>query len=462
MIKRTDLHIAFIVPIAGFEYIGLGLLMSCLRAEGFNDFSFLQDDDPQIERLLEEKQNIILSFSSFTTSIERLIDRSTYLKKKYPHALSVFGGPHATFVPDIVYRNGVDAVCIGEGEEAFIDFMKAFCNQDGQLPLNIHNWWVKDKEGTVHKNSLRPIVKDLDSLPFGEKEIFMNSHFNKRGFRRFIFSRGCPNNCKYCLINAFPRAMNIDFAEYFRIRSPRSAVNEIRETVDKYGGKVIGFIDSVFGLDLKWLEEFVRLYKKEVGLPFYCNAEPRMISPEYVRLLKEGGACLVYMGAETGSEDFRSEQLCKDFDNDLLKESVRLLKDAGIKVGLYNMIGLPGGNLDDDLKTLELNQSLQPYMSFCGMFFFFPGTEMTMECCECTYETANPNIIRKGVFPIMEYSEVRKDFKILYRLFYCFDFCNYLQIPIPVVRVIIRLPFERIYQVISFIWRAIKFRRIHK
>src|SRR5262245_2882679 len=30
----------------------------------------------------------------------------------------IWGGPHATFFPEIIERPGVDAVCVGEGEEA--------------------------------------------------------------------------------------------------------------------------------------------------------------------------------------------------------------------------------------------------------------------------------------------------------------------------------------------------------
>lgn len=368
-INKNDVHIAFVVPIAKFEYIGVGLLASCLRVRGFSNITVSQFDSPDLEALIKRSRLVILAFCAFTTDVDKLLRRSRALKARYDNFISIFGGPHATFSPEMIESEGVDAVCIGEGEEAFPEFVEKYAENSGEIPKDVRNWWIKDNRGLVHKNPLRPLITNLDFLPFEDKSLFLNCIFFKKGFRRFVFSRGCPNNCNFCSINAFPKVYNISFREYYRVRSPESAVREIGETVDKYGGKIVGIIDSIFGLDIEWLDKFAFYYEKNIKLPFYCNAEAKIVTRGYVDCLKRAGCKLVFMGLETGSADVRAQVLNKRFDDTVFNNAVKALKDARIKVGIYNIIGIPKGNLQEDLSTLRMNQMIDPYMTFCGMFF---------------------------------------------------------------------------------------------
>ncbi|NIO36477.1 hypothetical protein GTO27_02115, partial [Candidatus Bathyarchaeota archaeon] len=62
----------------------------------------------------------------------------------------------------------------------------------------------------------------------------------------------------------------------------------------------------------KWLEAFLPLYKREIGLPFSCNARANILKEDVVALLKESGCDLVNMAIETGNEHLRRTILKKD------------------------------------------------------------------------------------------------------------------------------------------------------
>jgi len=63
--------------------------------------------------------------------------------KEYYGLPVLMGGPDATIEPEVIIKNqNVDAVCIGEGEHALLDFVEYY-EATEKIPLNIRNFWVK-------------------------------------------------------------------------------------------------------------------------------------------------------------------------------------------------------------------------------------------------------------------------------------------------------------------------------
>src|SRR5512139_1238728 len=78
---------------------------------------------------------------------------------------TLWGGPHPTFFPEMIELPWVDAVCVGEGEEAALRFADAFDREGGRLPTDVPNFLVK-RDGRVHANPPLPRNRALDNLPF--------------------------------------------------------------------------------------------------------------------------------------------------------------------------------------------------------------------------------------------------------------------------------------------------------
>lgn len=87
--------------------------------------------------------------------------------------MSVFGGPHPTFFPEMIQESGVDGVCVGEGEGPMIDLANTLDN--GGFHPDIPNWWFK-VNGEIVKNPVRPLIRKLGDLPMPHRELIYNKH----------------------------------------------------------------------------------------------------------------------------------------------------------------------------------------------------------------------------------------------------------------------------------------------
>ena len=136
-------------------------LSSVLKAAGHQvQLAICALEDPV--RVALEFQPHILAYSVITGSQRYYLELNRRLRAKV-NAFSAFGGPHPTFFPEMIQEEGVDGVCVGEGEGPLLDLAQAL-QPDGTLAdTHLPNWHLK-VGGEVIRNEVRPYV-DLDSLP---------------------------------------------------------------------------------------------------------------------------------------------------------------------------------------------------------------------------------------------------------------------------------------------------------
>jgi hypothetical protein len=82
----------------------------------------------------------------------------------------------------------------------------------------------------------------------------------------------------------------------------------------------------------------------------------------------------VNLGIETANERLANEVLKRHIKMDKLAAGVRRLKKAGIVVFADNIVGIPGGTLEDDLATLSLNIELDVDYAAATLCTPYPGT----------------------------------------------------------------------------------------
>lgn len=446
-VQDRELKIIFVVPSMNNEYLGIGILVSILKQKGYSVMLCASTEESILSNLNKDGLNLV-AFSSYTPYIKTDLSVAEKLKEKEPSVCVVFGGPHVTFDTSVIKHRGVDALCRGESENAFPAFVDAYSAGEGELPINIKNWIVK-KDGNVYNNELGDVVLDLDQLSFADRSFSTGSYFFKKGFRRFMFSRGCPYSCSYCSVPSLRKIYKADFKGFFRFRSVDNCISEIKSVLASSGGKTLGFVDSIFGLNPDWLLEFSEKYPVAVGKPFYCHSEVKVINRRYVDLLKKSGCYFVLLGFESASEDVRSDVLNKHFSNIDFLKAAALFKEAGIRVGVYNMIGLPGGTLDDDLETLRFNQTHRTFFPECHVYSFYPGTDLYEKYGKGMEQSAKIDVNRGVYWQPVTYKEIRPDIHKLIRLQYLFNLFVYYRVPILFVRIIITLPLGWFYSFIA-------------
>jgi radical SAM superfamily enzyme YgiQ (UPF0313 family) len=325
--------------------------------------------------LIAELEPAALLYSAMTGEHQYLLDVNRRLKESY-RGVSAFGGPHATFFPEMINEDGVDVVCLGEGEEAVVELADALAA--GRDYAGVANLWVK-RGGDVVRNELRPLVEDLDALPFADRELLYEGDAALRDHPTKIFfaMRGCVFRCTYCFNHRF-NDMYRGRGRVCRTRSVDGFIAEIKYVRERWPLRYMQIDDDTFLLHKRsWLEEFAEKLPREAGVPFMCNVRVDLINDDTVRLLKAAGCHAVWMGVECGDGRVRRDILKRSHTDEEIKASVALLRRRGIRVATQNLCGLPVPDpVATDEKTLALNVACRPDFAWSSIFYPYPGTDL--------------------------------------------------------------------------------------
>jgi len=334
-----------------------------------------------MEKAVDAFSPDILGYSVTHPSFNLLRDVYREIKKRRPGSfISVFGGPQATFSPEIIQAEGIDAVCIGEGENAFVDFVNRL--EYGSSLQGTMNFWIKQK-GKIDKNHVRPLIDDIDSIPFCDRELMAGCDPSWRDYpiKSFLQSRGCPFDCSFCHNKSWRdiykgKGLNI------RRRSVDNLLEELSRVRKEGNLQFVLFTADTFILSKKWLVEFSEKYSKEINLPFYCMVRADLIDSEVALLLKKAGAFSVGMGIESGNPHVRERVLKKGLSNKEIIQAAKIIHDHKINLYTFNMLAIPGTTFEDDLSTLDLNIAIRADYPMATFATPYPKTEFYEKALE--------------------------------------------------------------------------------
>jgi len=325
----------------------------------------------------------------------------------------ICGGPHATLFPGAICEtDAIDAFVIGEGETAIGDIVRGIRSGNGWL----NTQGIRSRNVAARGAAQR--TEDIDVLPFPDYEIYDRKIVHN--YPGIFFSRGCPYNCSYCCNSAY-RAIYGGQGKPIRFMSPPRAVALARRYKDTIGPDHFEVDDDTFTKNPKWLREFLAEYRKDVNIPFNCNARPETITPEVARLLKESGCMTVSIGIESGDENIRRQVLKRNMKNSFIEKSAEIIHREGLKLSTFNMVGLPGETWSSFYETVRLNQRIKPDNVQISIYYPFRGTELGESCYSgnLVEEHANSgsyfgkSILKLPGFPKWKISAGQRLFKFL-------------------------------------------------
>lgn len=383
ILQKTRKKIVFVG--IGVESLAIEFLSSFLKSKGhqaelvFDPTSFATEaiHIPKLANFLDIKKELVqqiidknpdfVGFSVFTLNYQRALQIARLLKKKKPTIKIIFGGIHPTSVPEIIIKEkSVDMICIGEGEHALHELLSK-PNQ-----TNIKNIWFKQKNKII-KNPIRPLIKNLDQLPFPDKDLFYQIYPNFFEDYYTISSRGCPFACTYCgnnVINDIYQGLG----PRIRRRSPKNIVDEIALAKKKYHPKRVTFVDDVFVQDLNWLKEFARLYKKKVNLPYAMLTHPSFLSLPIAKLLKKSGCYFLLFGIQSASEKTRKEILNRFETNQQITQAAQNCHQAKLKFSIDHIFNIPTEGVKQYEQAVEFYYQLHPTIINAYWLQYFPKT----------------------------------------------------------------------------------------
>lgn len=444
--------IAFVQNLA-FEYMGAMYISSILKKNGHHVEVFIGNNLKKIADDIKSYGAELVGFPCTTGNHKWCLEASKVIKSK-TKALTIFGGPHPTFLPETITESQVDIICRGEAETAVLELANKLDNRDDIT--RVSNCWFKHN-GKIVRNELRPLIENLDSLPFPDREIYYRKYpFLNRSQKSFIAGRGCPFKCSYCF-NESMQTLYKNKGRYIRYRSVDNVLEEIKYIYNRYGMQTVYMMDDTFILNTPWVYEFLDRYAKEINLPLICLVRADLLTVGTVKRLKKAKCHSVFFGIESGNGHLRNIILGKYITDEQIITAARLLKEHGIKFRTYNMIGIPGETIKDAFGTVKLNIRIKTDYPWCSILQPYPKTKIEEYARSNNLFTSNRISISPSFFndSIMSLKNKKELVNLQKLFFFAIKFPSLL----PVIKILIRFPSNLFFNLLFLIGYSFSYRK---
>lgn len=333
------------------------------------------------ERVLNKLKRMkpdLTGISVLTPSRLQAIKIAKAAKKYNPGCKVVLGGIHPTLMWDQMMDNYpvVDYIVKGEGEITFCNLVL------GEKPASIKGLVWRDNENKIINNPDRPLIKNLDKIPFPAWDminpliyppwgqgVIDGIDLGKEVRVPIIFSRGCMGSCTFCSTWRIWRG--------YRYRSGKNVADEMEMLVKKFGVKHFVFQDDTLTGSKKEIINFCHeLIRRKIKVAIHGTTRVDFVDEEMLKLMRRVGFYKLSYGIESGSPKMLLSINKKTNLSEILK-AVNLTKKAGIQVCALMMFGLPGESAEDRLLTNKLiNKIKADEIGTIGEIWVFPGTAL--------------------------------------------------------------------------------------
>ena len=245
--------------------------------------------------------------------------------------LIVCGGPHPTALPEeVLYNSSCDVVVIGEGEITFHEMVMTIKNKSRDFSDILGIGYLENRK--VNITPKRPLIKNLDSLPFPARDLidlslYPGLYYKKEKTETYLISsRGCPYNCVYCSNPVWKNNK-----PWYRLRSPKNVVDEIEYIVNKLGIREIYDQTDEFNGNLQWAKDVCdEIVKRGIKVSLKAQMRTDNMDKELAVKMRAAGYWLGLFGIESGNEKtlkgIQKRTTIKEH-----KHALSLLKKAGLK-----------------------------------------------------------------------------------------------------------------------------------
>ncbi len=345
-------------------FMPLGLMNIASYLEDFGINVKLVDGIVEgLDRTLERCSSDIVGVNFNCMSIPGM--ESIVRKAKSEGAFTVLGGQAASAMPTLLLENNknVDAVVVGDGEEAMLQLSKALSN-GGDLSSVPNLVYREAKKIITNPCYETPISR----LPMPQRyaggldpEMYINNYSVscsdpfKANLRttNVVTRRGCPRRaagkgCSFCA--------RMD--RKVRSRTPLQAWQEYKYLVNELGVEYL-YDDSDSWINTGWLSELADIWESNGGLNVRLRVygDIRDITAESTTLMRRLNVDTVLVGIESGDRNVLMQN-GKDFTNNDIKEACKNLANADIKIADAYVLGLIGESWESLENTKILSETI--------------------------------------------------------------------------------------------------------
>ena len=371
--------------------VGLGYVMTYVKQSGIKfdllDIDAGNYDNQYVENYFIKNKYDVVCVGSIVTHYRWIKWFVNTVKKYQPNSKVIVGNSVGGSIPEVLFQTTkVDIVIYGEAEITMVEILSSL-NDDKPLgeivepiveiphankgyPSTIKGVGVdgiiyRHSNGSIVNNGKRKAVKNIDSFPFPDWDIFDVQTYLESGKRLgashswfykseeaipmpINTARGCVFKCTFCHY--------VFWHDPYRHRSAQNVLEEIKRNQKKYNANFFNFWDELSFHKIGPAEKFVdELIKEDLKFHWTCairadlmgkpddnkgNPIPREKRLELAKKFVKAGCVTVGYSLESGSDTIL-KSMNKRVKSEYFEEQVGICNEAGLVTNTSLVLGYP-------------------------------------------------------------------------------------------------------------------------
>lgn len=330
---RSKLHI--------YMPMGLGYVATALDAAGFkvkiHDMNVLGTKPKDVSDIIKKTSAHVVGITGFITQVGHITKLVNYIKSDNPYVKVIVGGSLLNGVEKYLFEESkVDIVIRGEGEEIAVNLLRAILNG---VPIPLLNGVCYRDGGSIIDNPGKGYIKDLDSLPMLNRDLFEVEKYIEHYYHSSVktrtlevtWSRGCPYKCVYCI--------NSHSDGGYRVRSADKVFEEVKYLKERY--KITDFVlaSEVFTVNKKKAVDFCNKVAP-LDVTWSCFTRTDLLNDEMLAAMKYGNCRQIFIGIEAADNEML-KKMNKRITIEKIGSAIPIIRKYNIEVRGGLICGLP-------------------------------------------------------------------------------------------------------------------------
>jgi len=325
----------------------------------------------EIEAVLKSFQPDLVGMTVLSVTVGVANKVSRLCKDYDPNCQVVWGGPHATILPDNVHSNqDVDFAISGEGEYTLLELCQTLA--EGGKDFSSIDGLSYRKNKQIVNNKPRAMIEDLNAIHFPARHLVLfPENYDRQSWGHILGTRGCPYRCTFCCARPLWGKT--------RYRSAENVIEEIKDVMTRYKSRDFCLQDDTLTSDRKRILELCqRIIELKLKINWRGLTRVDCVDDELLDTMKKAGCCGVFLGIESGS-DRMLKLLKKGITVEKILRATKLLDKHKLDYAAFFMGGFPQETEEDLLQTLDLMKKMRPIHLTFNVFTPLPGSELYNE-----------------------------------------------------------------------------------
>jgi radical SAM superfamily enzyme YgiQ (UPF0313 family) len=321
------------------------------------------DNSSLIKAIIDIQPDMVCA-TLYLWNVERTLRILKGIKAGLPQTAVVCGGPEVAPDHPFLFKEPIsDAFVAGEGEGVLPEIVEALLHGVARPDFKQTAWRVGDKY--IFGKGEAPAINLREALPPATDPGWRP---DAQGMAYMETGRGCPMRCSYCRYPQMRRRPTF--------LNPDEVLERVR-VLKRRGASQIRFIDPTFNANpgFKQILDGLKIINKQQKIRFFAELHADVLDDDDIAGLAAAGFAEIEVGVQSTDREVL-RVIHRPGGVERIERNIKLMTQAGIRVTVDLMYGLPSQRLEDVSSSLLWAKKFKKSHIQCMQTLLLPGTEL--------------------------------------------------------------------------------------